>query len=132
MGFYSPATIVKDAQRHGLKLLPVDVTRSEWQCTLETVSGQFSALSKNDAAAKRRQNAAQRRKRGLDAENNKPGGAKEYRATHGPALRRGLRQDAAQALLQDACVLHSHPSRSHSRVPELRKDELTTLAEIAR
>src|SRR6202162_4191154 len=26
MGFYSPATIVKDAQRHGLKLLPVDVT----------------------------------------------------------------------------------------------------------
>ncbi|MFY9978007.1 MAG: error-prone DNA polymerase [Candidatus Sulfotelmatobacter sp.] len=35
MGFYSPATIVKDAQRHGLKILPVDVTRSEWMCTLE-------------------------------------------------------------------------------------------------
>ena len=37
MGFYSPATIVKDAQRHGLKLLPVDVTCSEWNCTLELV-----------------------------------------------------------------------------------------------
>src|SRR5215469_3685032 len=35
MGFYSPATIVKDAQRHGLRVLPVDVTRSEWNCTLE-------------------------------------------------------------------------------------------------
>ncbi len=35
MGFYSPATIVKDAQRHGLKVLPVDVTKSEWECTLE-------------------------------------------------------------------------------------------------
>src|SRR5579863_4042738 len=35
MGFYSPATIVKDAQRHGLKLLPVDVTCSEWNCILE-------------------------------------------------------------------------------------------------
>ena len=35
MGFYSPATIVKDAQRHGLKMLPADVTRSEWRCTLE-------------------------------------------------------------------------------------------------
>src|ERR1700751_1187296 len=34
MGFYSPATIVKDAQRHGLKVMPVDVTRSEWNCTL--------------------------------------------------------------------------------------------------
>src|SRR5262249_53206144 len=28
MGFYHPATIVKDAQRHGLVVLPIDVTRS--------------------------------------------------------------------------------------------------------
>jgi error-prone DNA polymerase len=35
MGFYHPATLVKDAQRHGLKVLPVDVTRSAWPCTLE-------------------------------------------------------------------------------------------------
>ncbi len=35
MGFYSPATIVKDAQRHGLKIKPIDVTRSQWLCTLE-------------------------------------------------------------------------------------------------
>ena len=35
MGFYSPATIVKDAQRHGLKVKSIDVTRSEWNCTLE-------------------------------------------------------------------------------------------------
>jgi error-prone DNA polymerase len=34
MGFYSPATIVKDAQRHGLRILPIDVTQSEWQCGL--------------------------------------------------------------------------------------------------
>ena len=31
MGFYSPATIVKDAQRHGVKVLPVCVERSEWR-----------------------------------------------------------------------------------------------------
>jgi error-prone DNA polymerase len=35
MGFYSPATLVKDAQRHGLKIRPVDITRSHWDCTLE-------------------------------------------------------------------------------------------------
>jgi error-prone DNA polymerase len=35
MGFYHPATLVKDAQRHGLHVLPVDVTRSEVRCTLE-------------------------------------------------------------------------------------------------
>jgi error-prone DNA polymerase len=35
MGFYHPATIVKDAQRHGVRVLPIDVTRSHWHCTLE-------------------------------------------------------------------------------------------------
>jgi len=35
MGFYHPATIVKDAQRHGLRVRPVDVTRSQWNCSLE-------------------------------------------------------------------------------------------------
>jgi error-prone DNA polymerase len=35
MGFYSPATLVKDAQRHGLKIKPIDVTKSDWPCTLE-------------------------------------------------------------------------------------------------
>lgn len=34
MGFYHPATLVKDAQRHGLRVLPVDVTVSEWPCTV--------------------------------------------------------------------------------------------------
>src|SRR5258708_6089433 len=35
MGFYQPFTIIKDAQRHGLKVSPVDITRSNWECTLE-------------------------------------------------------------------------------------------------
>jgi error-prone DNA polymerase len=35
MGFYSPQTLVKDAQRHGLHFLPVDVTQSDWLCTIE-------------------------------------------------------------------------------------------------
>jgi error-prone DNA polymerase len=35
MGFYSPAVLIKDAQRHGLRVRPIDVLRSEWLCTLE-------------------------------------------------------------------------------------------------
>ena len=35
MGFYHPATIVTDAQRHGLKALPIDIRKSDWLCTLE-------------------------------------------------------------------------------------------------
>jgi error-prone DNA polymerase len=94
MGFYSPATIVKDAQRHGLKVLPVDVTRSEWNCTLE---------SRDSTLALRL----------------------------GLRYVRGLHQEAGQAIVGE---------RKHAplgsiqdlvrRVPELRKDELNTLAEI--
>src|SRR5207248_5511476 len=35
MGFYHSATVVNDARRHGVRVLPVDVTRSDWPCTLE-------------------------------------------------------------------------------------------------
>ena len=37
MGFYQPFTIIKDAQRHGLKVLPVDVTRSNWECVVAQI-----------------------------------------------------------------------------------------------
>jgi error-prone DNA polymerase len=42
MGFYSPATLVKDAQRHGLRIKPVDVTCSDWNCILEHDDGKLS------------------------------------------------------------------------------------------
>ncbi|MHB8419598.1 MAG: DNA polymerase III subunit alpha [Myxococcales bacterium] len=38
MGFYSPATLVKDAQRHGVAVLPPDVARSGWKTTIEAGS----------------------------------------------------------------------------------------------
>jgi error-prone DNA polymerase len=100
MGFYSPAALVKDAQRHGLKMLPVDVTRSEWRCTLETVS-------------------------------HPPSAASQIALRLGLRYVRGLREEAAHALLQ-ARTRASFPSIHDltRRVPELRKDELTTLAEI--
>ncbi|HEX3746428.1 MAG TPA: error-prone DNA polymerase [Bryobacteraceae bacterium] len=34
MGFYSPAILIKDAQRHGLRVLPVDIVNSQWKCTV--------------------------------------------------------------------------------------------------
>jgi error-prone DNA polymerase len=107
MGFYSPATIVKDAQRHGLKMLPVDVTCSEWMCTLEAVqSTEYPVPSKATA-----------------------GGT--------PALRlglryvRGLREEAAQALVRERMLAPFASIHDLTRrVPQLRKDELNTLAEI--
>jgi error-prone DNA polymerase len=104
MGFYSPATIVKDAQRHGLKILPVEVTRSKWDCTLEAACVAAPSPAK-DAGT--------------------------------PAMRlglryvRGLREEAAQALvLERTRAPFTSIHDLTRRVPELRKDELTMLAEI--
>lgn len=35
MGFYSPATLIQDGRRHGLKVRPVNVQHSDWDCTVE-------------------------------------------------------------------------------------------------
>ena len=100
MGFYSPATITRDAQRHGLKILPVDVRCSQWMCTLEAISHQPSAISKIAL------------RMGL-------------RYVH------GLREEAAQALVRERIRTPFNSIHDLTRrVPELRKDELTTLAEI--
>jgi error-prone DNA polymerase len=44
MGFYQPAQIVIDAQKHGVKMLPVDVNHSEWDNKLEAKDGKYYAL----------------------------------------------------------------------------------------
>jgi len=110
MGFYSPATIVKDAQRHGLKLLPVDVTKSEWNCTIEPAPSTQCRVPSKTLAAEGRKNIALRM---------------------GLRYVRGMREEAGQALARERMrtpFLSVHDLTR--RVPELRKDELTTLAEI--
>ncbi|HXH25187.1 MAG TPA: error-prone DNA polymerase, partial [Vicinamibacterales bacterium] len=39
MGFYHPATLVKDAQRRGVRFHPIDVQRSDWLCRIEEDGG---------------------------------------------------------------------------------------------
>jgi error-prone DNA polymerase len=38
LGFYHPSTLVKDAERHGVVMAPIDVTCSDWRCTLSMPS----------------------------------------------------------------------------------------------
>ncbi|HTZ35027.1 MAG TPA: error-prone DNA polymerase [Stellaceae bacterium] len=54
MGFYAPAQIVRDAREHGVAVLPVDVNRSLWDCTLEPLDGREddAASHASDPAAR--------------------------------------------------------------------------------
>ena len=139
MGFYHPATIVSDAQRHGLKVLPVDVTKSDWLCTLEQGS-QPSALSSQHSED---QDFCSKLDRSNDNSPVIPSEARDLglsgrsQGTTSHSLRlglryvRGLREEAGQAIVRER---NKAPFASiHDlirRVPELRKDELDTLAEI--
>jgi len=53
MGFYQPFTLVKDAQRHGLTVRPVDVTRSDWLCTIEEEESDGETRGRGDAETQR-------------------------------------------------------------------------------
>jgi error-prone DNA polymerase len=108
MGFYHPATVVKDAQRHGLRAKPVDVTCSDWNCTLE-------------------RDSRERDSRETD------GGEPDHHLTLRIGLRyvRGLQQASAEALLQQRlrAPFASVEDLAH-RVPQLSRDNLAILATV--
>jgi error-prone DNA polymerase len=50
MGFYAPAQLTQDARRSGVKILPVDVCVSDWDCTLEPLPRQTQPRASGGAA----------------------------------------------------------------------------------
>ncbi len=51
MGFYAPAQIVRDAERHGVTVLPPDVNLSDWGATLEAPAADAASNKTNADAA---------------------------------------------------------------------------------
>jgi len=102
MGFYSPATLVKDAQRHGLKVRPIDVRYSEWNCTLERLD-----------------------------ENVVSSGVKALALRIGLRYVRGLQLAAAEALIQERKRRPFTSTEDLAlRVPQLSRANLAMLAKI--
>jgi len=138
MGFYHPATIVKDAQRHGLHVHPVDVTRSGWNCTLEARS-----VNQQDGSWEiQNQESCHPERSGLIRKANQPTESKEpysQKNSFGEkvALRlglryvRGMQQSAAEALARERAFMPflSVEDLAH-RVPQLSRDNLAILASI--
>jgi len=110
LGFYHPSTLVKDAQRHGLRVLPVDITRSHWKCTLE--------------------------RPGMDPGLRDPGPGMGAFHSSSLALRlglcyvRGLRREAAERLVAARARAPFVSVGDVAARAELRDDELETLAHV--
>jgi error-prone DNA polymerase len=110
MGFYQPFTLVKDAQRHGLTVRPVDVTRSDWLCTIEEEG-----------------------RRGEQGKGGKGKGEREKELV----LRLGLRYVKSLSEQSGRAIVRERMKRAfisiddlQNRVPELRKDEMRKLAAV--
>ncbi len=144
MGFYSPATIVKDAQRHGLIVKPICILNSDWFCTLEKDSAQnpIEAAETNHAQTPQGcpilcdPKIVQRA--GMDVAkggNSQPVVRARPVSTHrlriGLRYVRGLREESAQAIVA-ARKIRAFTSIDEltCRVPSLRKNELVMLAQV--
>jgi error-prone DNA polymerase len=104
MGFYQPFTLVKDAQRHGLIVRPIDVARSDWLCTIEQEE---------------------------NGEKGEGGKGKELVMRLGLRYVKGLSELAGKAIMRERMkrAFVGIDDLQH-RVPELRKDEMRKLAAV--
>jgi error-prone DNA polymerase len=101
MGFYHPASLVKDAQRHGVTVLPIDVARSGWRSRWEEPCTSTTTAVGPAAGACRL----------------------------GMRFIKGLRREAAEAIEQEQRVPF-RDADDLARRCHLREEELALLAEV--
>jgi len=109
MGFYHAATVIKDAQRHGLRVLPIDVTRSDWLCTLEPAGAGPRAAGAAPAA---------------------PAGRPAWAVRLGLRYVKGLRERAGRAIVAGRRERPFDSVHDLARRAGLERDELTALAAV--
>jgi error-prone DNA polymerase len=137
MGFYAPATLVKDAQRHGLHFKPIDVTRSDFLCTIEAAQAEVAQalacksqvrdLCYGDTGRETCATGMHTEMSKLQAQASACEGLRCVRL--GFNYVKGLREQAARAILAArARAPFTSIQDFVNRVPDLRKDELRKLS----
>jgi len=128
MGFYQPAQLVQDAQRHGVRVLPADVRYSDWDCTLENradpLRSERCSRSNADAVANPIANNV-RSYNGTGTTQNSPS------LRLGLRMIKGMREDAARRIEQarDECLFSNVQDLTNRA--GLDRHDLTVLAEAA-
>lgn len=128
MGFYSPSSLVKDAQRHGVKVRGVNVLYSYYDCTLEQSEdeGNGQKRSKNESSGDERSKNECGEKR---SKNESSGLKQSYALRLGLRLIKGLRVQTALNLEAARAERLFKDLEDLVRRAKLRKDEIETLAE---
>ena len=129
MGFYQPFTIIKDAQRHGLRVKPVDVMRSDWLCTIEEEA--------EESGDKDTGSNVQSPKSKVEKPDTGHWTLDIGRVSRRLVLRLGLRYVKGLSEISGRAIERERKNQPflsfddlRNRVPELRKDELRKLASV--
>ena len=158
MGFYSPAVLVKDAQRHGIRVRPIDVQTSDMRCRVESSRDRKEAVSHAGAphpavatslasdlaglgkkAADVRQTASTEGDeisavRSAQPQNGtiaqRPNGSTDNTIRMGLRYVSGLRSEAAELIERERLKRPFTSIDDFVRRANLRKPELDVLAEI--
>jgi error-prone DNA polymerase len=151
MGFYQPFTIIKDAQRHGLRTKPIDVMCSDWLCTIEKpgigyqVSGAGRQLSGDGCQVPGAETGAGYQVSGVgmyskidtDTRHPTPDTCLPAPDPRHLFLRLGLKYVKGLSAASGQAIERERKQRPftsiedlHQRVPELRKDEMRKLAAV--
>jgi error-prone DNA polymerase len=138
MGFYQPFTLIKDAQRHGLKVLAIDITCSDWLCTIEREEEERGMVRWRDGETRKYEDA----EKGVEchmASGLFPVSPHLPVSPSSPflVLRLGLRYVKGLSEQSGLAIVRERATRPfagiddlRNRVPELRKDELRKLAAV--
>ncbi len=131
MGFYQPFTLVKDAQRHGLKVLPVDVTQSDWGCTIEEQVSVFGCQVPEEEVRSDKDNRRLAPDTRHPIPDTCPSDTQHLAMRLGLRYVKGLSEQSGRAIVRartEAPFVGIDDLRD--RVPELRKDEMRKLASV--
>jgi error-prone DNA polymerase len=120
MGFYAPAQLISDARNHGVEIRAVDVTTSNWDCTLEGGRAKFRELRSHDTLREENQRewlgTAQRHSRSETSAGNQV----SLEAVQ-PAIRLGLRMIKGFAEASAKRLVAARASHAFSDVADLAR-----------
>lgn len=129
MGFYSPATLVKDAQRHGLKVKPIDILTSDWKCTLERIADCAPGSRFVQTMQLPSDVVPSERSESRDLSSESPKGKFSMRL--GLNFVKGLCSETSSEIIRQRNIRRFESIDDFKRrIPAMQKSELTALAEI--
>ncbi|HVS65927.1 MAG TPA: error-prone DNA polymerase [Thermoanaerobaculia bacterium] len=132
MGFYHPATLVKEAQRAGVEVLPIDVGSSGWRCRYVRAprTAQARAVPSGERRAGRH-GGRHDREAGARGVGSKVASVRDAGAFRlGLRFVKGLREETGMAIEREQALRPFESTDDLIERCRLREDEATALAEI--